>query len=255
MPHQGPDIERCENCHWWRTSIADQALIGECRRQRPFLLSYLDNTALSNSVVLAPLTNGSTNEMLIDGSSSPEVFSVTPNSNELWAIKLFRMVFEIEAQLDFNKFANGAALANGVKIAFQSKGVSQELAPIKINSNFFEVFTVARFSQTVGAQMDFLQFTSSQDFILRGDLGDKIEITIEDDLPTVALNLLTFKAFAFGYSYEDRIQTRAPDDITAPAGGLILEDAIWPKTRPSQYCGNFEHKLESEAHPLLPTLA
>lgn len=142
----------------------------------------------------------STDNLLVDGSSTPQVFSILPLPTQ--AGDMVRIIINIQgtADMDHNTFGSDDALTNGCVLRYKlADGTFRNLFNFKSNGEFIKQ----------GLDHDFLlpkQGGSTRGFASRvtwggqskhgavirldGSLGEELQIIIQDDLVTASANTL-----------------------------------------------------------------
>lgn len=132
------------------------------------------------------LTNGSTFNMAIDGSGTPELFRLTPPSGKIYYA--YRIIIAIkDSSINFLKFGGlPMPLTNGIDINVKEHGTISALTeePIKDNGDFMEL---AYDSKIDSAAIDILTtrwsfYKAGTIFELKNSTGDYLEFVINDNL-------------------------------------------------------------------------
>lgn len=138
--------------------------------------------------------NGTTNDMNVDGSSTPELFKVTAVAGEIRWVTQIRFAHEGSrlniANIEARRFGEAAAspgLTNGVKLSVTQSGSTTEIfvEPIQNIGNYQPPSDkITNNIDSVAAGEDFLQIEVDlpQPIGLHPDSADEIVITIQDDL-------------------------------------------------------------------------
>ena len=143
-----------------------------------------------------PLLNGSSPNMNVDGSGGDIVFTIAPAVGETWYAKSLSLQIEDGGQANIGKFGNiNGGLVNGLLIQQRVNGLTTTLKNLQFNEQIVMHFTVGGVvTGNVGiiSAMGFFQGHFSFDgenapMTLRGDNGDKIDITVRDDISEVNL--------------------------------------------------------------------
>jgi len=150
-------------------------------------------------LVLAHLVNGSSEDMLVDG-STPVNFQYAPGAGTTIAIDYLIFVFSADdITMQGNKFGSISALTTGIQIKTDLSSTVTTLHTIKINEDFIRLPGPQPLVNNTGPK-DFLQaaFSFGGLIKLHGDDSDKLIVTVNDDLTDVRLQYLT--ATVYGIS-------------------------------------------------------
>jgi len=94
-------------------------------------------------VVRSRLKNGSSDDMTVDGSSSPAVFSLLADPTQDIFVSEIRFVLVVN-DLKFNGGSFGGSnspLTNGVKLELRSNSTTVELVNLKVNEDFLSFYS------------------------------------------------------------------------------------------------------------------
>jgi len=167
--------------------------------------------AVSNSLSLL-----SVRDMLVDGSTSPQVFSILPLPNQ--AGDMVRVILELRGQagrlMDFTTFGSSDALAVGCVLRINhGNGTYTNLFNFKSNSDFFEQGFDLEFSAAKATGNTIAGFASritwggqtKHGVVIRvdGNNNEALEIVIQDDLRTVTTGNTRFHLIAQGHELQE----------------------------------------------------
>jgi len=128
--------------------------------------------------------NGSSDDLLVDGSSTPVSFSYNADASKDIALNAITIAL-VSNTLSFGAENLGAvnALTNGVEISIDQGGNSGVLAIIKQNEDFLHVATPGGF-QLLFANKDVISAIISLGggVVLEAGSSDKVTVKIQDDL-------------------------------------------------------------------------
>jgi hypothetical protein len=152
----------------------------------------------------------STDDMLVDGSVTPQVFSILPLPNQ--AGDMVRVLIDIRgsAAMDFSTFGSDPALTNGCVLRVKRKdGTFRNIFNWKNNGDFINRSLDHEFLVNVGNnQRAFVSRTtfggqSKRGVVIRldGALGEELQVVIQDDLVTGSLNS-EFRMIAQGHELQ-----------------------------------------------------
>lgn len=130
------------------------------------------------------LLSGTTQNMNIDGSATPQDFQWAPGAGEIWYLKRWAIVLGQPAGLMYSKFENHGALTNGLKMEIRSKGSVNTVSILKqnpdIQARFFEG------SAASSAKQGYEGVAPFDNIKLSGDQGDYVKMIVQDDLRLIA---------------------------------------------------------------------
>jgi len=101
--------------------------------------SLVDSVAEPENVITAYLENGGSNDMGVDGSSTPVTFSFTPTSGFNFKFVRFLLYFEANTAFDSEKFMNLTALTNGVDVKISGNTISNWKDNIDVLTDMFDL--------------------------------------------------------------------------------------------------------------------
>jgi len=150
----------------------------------------------------APLLNGSSKAMNVNGATTPVVFTYSPGGSTPVEIHKITCLLKQSSgdNTAFSNFAALSALANGVLIQCTIAGNTTTMATLKDNSDLCNMFSINQFGSSavlsilsVVTPQGFGNSTNSfigamqfqQPFLLTG--SDTITVTIQDNLSSVGL--------------------------------------------------------------------
>ncbi len=132
---------------------------------------------------------GGSIDLIVDGSGTPVVFSVSADPSVDVFVSEIRVVIISDVQLGQDKFAASEALTNGILIEVDSNGGGDVgLANIKINEDWFMFFrSGASIFHSEGSADDLIAFSYPLGRVkLVAGSSDIVKVTIRDDLPMVS---------------------------------------------------------------------
>lgn len=145
--------------------------------------------------------NGGSNDMAVDGSTTPVSFTYDADSTD--DLHLYELRFALGAQNIYfygDKFGDLNALTNGVQVnlTYNNGSGPLEVANIQINEDFgmFPSPGNVILNNTGPKDIWFIGLFLGGGVYLKAGTSDKVEVKIRDDLDTVAIT--TFKAQVFG---------------------------------------------------------
>jgi hypothetical protein len=148
--------------------------------------------------VLEYLENGGSENMRVDGSSTPVAFEKGPTvTDEVWSIRELLLTFTADDfSFDGLSFGPNTAMTNGFKIEIIKDSVATEVFNVKQNEDFLRVPGRTPLVNNTGPK-DVLGASLSFDgLILYEADGDVVRVTVRDDLTSVKLKYLTATLFA-----------------------------------------------------------
>jgi hypothetical protein len=135
--------------------------------------------------------------MAVNGSSTPVVFTIAPASGKLWRIVSLTAVLEDAGSVLSTTFGAITALTNGVLIESVLSSTTRAVSNLKNNADFVGLLhehavggTVDGWFGTADIYIGTLSFKVP--FRLSGTAGDKLQVTVRDDL--TGLTLLAMNA-------------------------------------------------------------
>ena len=146
-------------------------------------------------VVRSRLKNGSSDDMTVDGSSSPAVFSLLADPTQDIFVSEIRFVLVVN-DLKFNGGSFGGSnspLTNGVKLELRSNSTTVELVNLKVNEDFLSFYSPGGVTIHQAASNDVLVaglYLGGAARIVAGS-GDFLKVTIRDNLGGTAYNYFT----------------------------------------------------------------
>lgn len=181
------------------TTIADVENSSEKRLQTESRIAPGSKVIVGNAVpsnpadlVVSFLTNGGSEDLLVNGSTTPVVFEYAPGAGVSVAIESLIFVFSADDILmDGSKFGPISVLTNGITIKTEL-ATTTTLFTIKRNEDFLRLPGPSPMINNTGPK-DFLNvsFAFGGLIKLHGDDSDKLTVTINDNLTDVRLKYLT----------------------------------------------------------------
>ena len=131
------------------------------------------------------LKNGGSNDLVVDGSSTPVTFSAAPGTGKKWYIHSISILFE-DTGINFNKFGGITALTNGVDLKITEGGESERLGlNAKKNSDFYE-FATAVILQSAATDVlsirSNIKISQGTTFELKDSLSENVKVVVNDNL-------------------------------------------------------------------------
>lgn len=138
------------------------------------------------------LVQGSSNNLLVDGSVTPQVFSVLPLPDQ--SGDMVRIILELRSSnsMDFTTFGGASELINGCVLRIKNQdGTFINLFNFKSNSDFFEQgfdheFLLPKGGNVINGFVARVTWggQSKHGVVIRldGSLGEELQIVIQDDL-------------------------------------------------------------------------
>ena len=151
------------------------------------MLPY-DPDGVQKNIFAIRLTNGSNDNMAVDGSDTSVEFEIAPPSDEIWRVASWTLYIEDQKGFNITSYGANGALTNGMLIQGTFGGVTSNMLsyPIKTNGNIaattndVKLFTFGNDNDVLTAKWD---FTSSGQFVrLDGSQGDKLTVVVRDDM-------------------------------------------------------------------------
>lgn len=148
--------------------------------------------------VLEFLENGGSNNMRVDGSVTPVIFSKGPTvTNEQWSLRELLLTFTADDfSFDGLSFGPNSALTNGFILEIVKNSITTPVFTVKQNEDFLRVPGRTPLVNNTGPK-DVLGASLSFDgLILSQSTGDYVQIRVRDDLTSIKLKYLTATMFA-----------------------------------------------------------
>lgn len=163
------------------------------------------NTVVGNvaatGAVSELLLNGSSEDMVVDGSSTPVIFSYNAEATYDVQLTSLRLVFSA-AFFDFIGASfgkGGGALSNGieVKITANNGDFVSTMAVLKVNEDFLRLLEFS-ISQSGSTDVMAASVVFGGRILLKSGSSDKVEVTINDNLTAGSRGIYYFTANAYG---------------------------------------------------------
>ena len=167
--------------------------------------AHISDTPHKGKFISDFLRNGGSNSMIVNGSSTPQVFSASPPSGKKWFIT--RMLLSIEdTNMTWQKFGGISALTNGIEIEYTTEGSNVDLLSgetIKKNSELSRHCYDTDLIIGVGT-VDLFKgrwtfSKSGTSLLLTNTDSDLFKITVNDNLT----NLNAFRVIIQGYEVDE----------------------------------------------------
>ena len=142
---------------------------------------------------IAFLTNGGSENMRVNGSVTPVAFEFQPGSGIVLAVQQLLVVFTADDfSFDGASFGPNSTLTNGIKFETDIGGVVTEIFNIKQNEDFLRVpGRIPLVNNTGPKDVLGVAFNFGGLLKLTQADGDKLIVTVRDDLTSVKLKYLT----------------------------------------------------------------
>jgi hypothetical protein len=142
--------------------------------------------------------SGGDHVMLVDGSTTPVNFEAGPTvTDEIWSIRELLLTFTADDfEFDGGSFGPNTALTNGISIRIIKDSVATEVFVVKQNEDFLRVPGRTPLVNNTGPKDVLGAALSFQGLVLHQADGDKVQVTVRDDLTSVKLKYLTATLFA-----------------------------------------------------------
>jgi hypothetical protein len=144
-------------------------------------------------LVLDFLTNGGSEDMLVDGSSTPVNFDFVPGTGETVALQAMALVFTAD-DFDFDgaSFGPNAILTTGIEVKLYVNSTETVIFTLKQNEDFVRVpGEIPLVNNTGPKDLLVARFGFGGLVKLHDADGDYLRITINDDLTSIKLKYLT----------------------------------------------------------------
>jgi len=142
--------------------------------------------------------NGSSHDMLIDGSPAPVNFDFGPSGSDVYAIQELLLVFTADDfEFDGVSFGPNVALTNGIDVQTVIDSTTVTLSTIQRNEDFLRFPGRPPIVNNTGPK-DLLSASLGFGGLVKlsGTTSDKIRVVVRDDLTSVKLKYLTGTVFA-----------------------------------------------------------
>jgi len=163
------------------------------------------DTPFNHSYKITDLFFRATDDLLVDGSVTPKIFSLLPTSGQSGDIISIIIVITSTMDMDFTKFGSQPPLTNGCVLRVKlENGDFTNLLNFKTNGEFIHyAFTHEFESKSGGGEFGFVaeatlggQENSGVVIRLDGDLNEEFQIIIQDDLTS---GLTSLRLFGLGH--------------------------------------------------------
>jgi hypothetical protein len=151
-----------------------------------------------SDLVLTFCKNGSSEDLRVDGSSTPVNFEAGPTvTDEIWSVRELLLTFAADDfNFDGDSFGPITKLTNGVSIRVVKDSVTTEVFVVKQNEDFLRVPGRTPLVNNTGPKDILGAGLSFQGLVLNQADGDKIQVTVRDNLTSVKLQYFTATLFA-----------------------------------------------------------
>jgi len=151
-----------------------------------------------DAFVLVYCENGGSSNMLVNGSVTPVNFEKGPTvTDEIWSIRELLLTFTADDfSFDGLSFGPNPKMTNGFAIKVVKNSVTTEVFRVKQNEDFLRVPGRTPLVNNTGPKDVLGAALSFQGLVLNQADGDKVQVTVNDDLTSVKLKYLTATLFA-----------------------------------------------------------
>ena len=149
-------------------------------------------------LVLEFCKNGGSESLLVDGSTVPVNFESGPTiADEVWSVRELLLTFAADDfNFDGDSFGPNVLLTNGTSIRVVKDSVTTEVFVVKQNEDFLRVPGRTPLVNNTGPKDILGAALSFQGLVLNQADGDKIQVTIRDNLTSVKFQYFTATLFA-----------------------------------------------------------
>lgn len=157
-----------------------------------------DVPSTPSDLVLTFCVNGSSEDMLVDGSTVNVDFEAGPTvTDEIWSVRELLLTFAADDfSFDGDSFGPLTALINGVSVKVVKDSVTTEVFVVKQNEDFLRVPGRTPLVNNTGPKDILGAGLAFQGLVLSESASDKIQITVRDNLTSVKLQYFTATLFA-----------------------------------------------------------
>jgi hypothetical protein len=159
----------------------------------------ISSTGEQKQLIFKRLVNGSNDNMNVDGSVTPVVFSIAPPAGEVWRIYSWDLYIEDAGSFDAASWGNGITLTNGLMPILNINGTDYDMLEFGIKTSG-ELSSICDGIQhlTFGAGNEIV--TAEWDFINSGQYvrlteNDSIKLVVRDDLTNLVNQYTTIKGY------------------------------------------------------------
>jgi len=138
-------------------------------------------------------------EMLVDGSVVPVTFSIGPPTGEDWVVENILVGHITGAAATPIQFGVAAALVNGINFQLEQGANTNGLAVINNNADFVKIGTPIWGNVGVAAACIVATYEPRGENMLRGNLLERYNMVVNDDLTVVGSTTLWAMARAFKF--------------------------------------------------------
>ncbi len=151
--------------------------------------------------------NRSTQDMRVDGSVTPVVFAIKPDSGQSGDINNVKFSIQDNSSMDFSTFGSAAALTVGCLLRYKrADGSFENIFNFKTNGDISQRASSHDFEDKIGGGL--VSFTCKVTFNgqpyngvavrVDGDLGEELQLVVQDDLASISQNLIVATASGSG---------------------------------------------------------
>lgn len=163
-------------------------------------LSVTSGASLGTGSVSAFLLNGSSPDLVVDGSGTPVKFSFEADASDDIQLVSLRFVISVGGSFDFDggSFAEGGALSNGISVNIVANGgaFDRQLTELKVNEDFARLLDFQPFSDIDAVITSTLPFGGN--VILEGGSSDEVSVTVNDNVALGGRGVDYFTATIYG---------------------------------------------------------
>lgn len=150
-----------------------------------------------DAFVLEFCENGGSENMLVDGSTPVNFDSGPTITDEIWSIRELLLTFAADDfAFDGISFGPNSALSTGISIKVVKDSVATEVFVVKQNEDFLRVPGRTPLVNNTGPKDVLGAALSFQGLVLNEVDGDKVQVTVRDNLTSVKFKYLTATLFA-----------------------------------------------------------
>lgn len=129
--------------------------------------------------------SGGSENLLVDGSSAPVVFTFDADpTDDIFLSQIRYTAVTTRFDVGADSFMKEAALTNGVLVEITSNGLTSEVANFKISEDLIEFGTPDQFEYSMTTLNDFIigGIVFGGSIVLKSGTADNIKVTVRDDL-------------------------------------------------------------------------
>ncbi len=143
-------------------------------------LSVNANVNFPEAVYVMPFAlDGASPNMNVNGSSTNKNFRYSPAAGTTFYLEKIALTITDKSTLDYNRFGDIGALANGLQINVKSKGTVYTLANLQSNQDIWSFFCESP-HENAASYTGFMRIQNRT--ALDGNFGDYVELKVRDNL-------------------------------------------------------------------------